>query len=429
MTSSNNAGEQESETRVSPLRERSPGSAIREWLLAGVSGVLGVIFYVINLTIGQITEQPWAASDSPGVVAIAIALLVLQAAALLWRRTHPLLMFGAVYLVFIALTIVQGNRDLAAGPILWIAVFFLAANTLARIAVPALLLAAVGDVAVQLPFLVQAQELTGTLWLVSVSAVVVKVAVVYTICAFLGAWMTLQRRRAELAAERTALIQKESEARVREAVARERNKMARELHDVAAHHLSGIAVQSQAALHVHPNEPETVGNLLRDIREQSKDTLSSLRQIVGILREGDDQDLSPQPMIEDVSELVDSIRRLSTVVDLRIDADSDSLSPAVSLACYRIVQESLSNAQKHASGASVVVGIHNEDDRVEVLVENGRPVSDALAPLTAPAGGFGLTGMRERVQILGGQFEAGPTGNGGWRNKAVIPIQEGTVVR
>lgn len=407
--------------------ERATRAWPREWLLVGASAALGIIFYVINLVIGQITDQPWAAQDTPLAIVTALALLVVQAVALLWRRTHPLIAFVAVYLVFVALTLVQGNRDLAAGPILWIAVFFLAANAAPRLTVPTLILAAAGDVAVQLPLLGQAEELAATLRLVSVSAIVVKVAVVYTICAFLGAWVTLQRRRAELAAERAMFIQESSEARVREAVARERNKMARELHDVAAHHLSGIAVQSQAALHVHPQEPDTVADLLRDIREQSKDTLVSLRQIVGILREGDDQDLAPQPMIEDVEELVESIRRLGTAVELRLDGASKSLSPAVSLACYRLVQESLSNAQKHASGAEIAVDIDARGDRVEIRVENGPALRSATLH-TASTGGFGLTGMRERVQILGGRFESGVTGDGGWRNRAVIPTQEGTVV-
>ena len=429
MTTSDSPGGEEHEPTLSRNRFWDPGSEAREWLLVGISGVLGVVFYVINLTIGHITGQPWAASDSPGAIAVAIFLLIVQALALLWRRKRPLVMFGAGYLVFIVLTVVQGDRDLAAGPILWIAVFFLAANTSARVTIPALLAAAACDVTIQLPWLMQTQGLMGTLWLVTVSVVIVKVAVVYTICAFFGAWMTLQRRRAELATERTALIQKESESRVREALVRERNRMARELHDVAAHHLSGIAVQSQAALHVHPNEPETVGELLRDIREQSKDTLSSLRQIVGILRECDDQDLSPQPMIEDVSELVDSIRRLSTVVDLHVEGDSIGPAPAVSLACYRVVQESLSNAQKHAAGTDVSVRIQNRGEQVKIVVENGKPTSAPVSAAGIQSGGFGLTGMRERVQILGGHFEAGPTGNGGWRNTAIIPIREGTVVQ
>lgn len=401
--------------------------AARETLLIGISAILSIVFYLINLTIGRLTEQPWASSGS--WVTIAILLLIGQAAVLYWRQRRPLLAFGVIYLVFIVLTLVLGNRDLAAGPTLWIAVFFLAANTSARVSVSTLLFAALIDVAIQIPALPEAHELTGTLWLVSVSAVVVKVAVAYTICAFLGAWVTLQRRRTELAAERTALIQKESEARVREAVARERNKMARELHDVAAHHLSGIAVQSRAALHVHPSEPDTVGELLRDIREQSQDTLISLRQIVGILREGEDQDLSPQPMIEDVGELVESIRRLSTVVNLSVEGDPGGLSPAVSLACYRVVQESLSNAQKHASGANVSIRIQNHDDRVEIEIENGQPTHEPVHETGIADGGFGLTGMRERVQILGGRFDAGPTKRGGWSNKATIPTKEGTVVR
>ncbi|MFC6355931.1 sensor histidine kinase [Luethyella okanaganae] len=428
MTISNETDEMTREPIASHAHSLFRGYMGREWLLVIASIVLSSVFYLINLIIGQVTERPWA-SGGAGVPAVAIALLFMQAVALLWRRRHPLVMFGAVYLVFIAMTLLQGNRDLAAGPTLWIAVFFLAANTNARVAIPTLLVAAGGDVVVQLPWLAQAHELTSALWVVSVAAVVVKVAVVYTICAFLGGWVTLQRRRAELAVERTELIQKESEARVREAVTKERNKMARELHDVAAHHLSGIAVQSRAALHVHPRDPDTVGALLRDIRRQSQDTLISLGQIVGILREGDDQELSPQPMIEDIGELVASTRRLSTVVNLHVEGDSSRLSPAVSLACYRIVQESLSNAHKHASGAEVFVRIQNHDDQVEILVENGRPPSELVATTDLPQGGFGLTGMRERVQVLGGYFEAGSTLNEGWRNKAIIPTQEGTVVR
>lgn len=333
-------------------------------------------------------------------------------------------MFVVVYLVFIGLVLLQGNRDLAAGPILWIAVFLLAAHANARVAVPVLAVAAMGDVTIQLPWLAQAQSLRDGLWLVPVSAVILKVVIVYTICAVLGAWVTLQHRRAQLALERTALIQREAEARVREAVARERNKMARELHDVAAHHLSGIAIQSRAALHVHPNEPDTVASLLLDIRRQSQDTLTSLRQIVGILRDGDDQELSPQPMLEDINDLVASIRRMGTAIDLRVDVNSEPMPPAISLACYRIVQESLSNVQKHASSAEVVVVVEENSEQIEILVENSSPKSSPSALTDHSATGYGITGMRERVQILGGTFQAGPISNGGWRNRATIPVRE-----
>ncbi|WP_058234882.1 sensor histidine kinase [Devriesea agamarum] len=408
--------------------------AVRETLLIGISAILSITSYLINLAIARLTEQPWAASGN--WVTIALLLIIAQAAMLHWRQRRPFLTFCIIYLLSIALTVVLGNRSLAAGPTLWIAIFFLAANTGARISVSTLLFAAMIDVALQaavmdmatqIPALAGTDELTRTLWLGS--AIVINVAVKYTICSFLGAWVALQRRRTELAVERTALIRRESEARVREAVARERATMARELHDVAAHHLSGIAVQSRAALHVHPSEPDTVGELLRGIRDQSQDTLTSLRQIVGILRKDEDQELSPQPMIEDIGELVESIRRLNTIVKFSVDGNLSKLSPAVSLACYRVVQESLSNVQKHASGASVSIYIQNHEDRVEVEIENSRPAHEPDRETGVVDGGFGLTGMRERVQILGGRFDAGPTEGGGWSTKAVIPTRERTEVR
>ncbi|WP_406219978.1 sensor histidine kinase [Streptomyces canus] len=219
---------------------------------------------------------------------------------------------------------------------------------------------------------------------------------------------------ARLRAEQTALL---AEMDRTQAVTAERARMARELHDMVANHLSAIAIHSTAALSI--DDPATSREALSVIRENSVDGLAEMRRLIGILRDGD-REPSAVPTLDGLAALVDGAR--ANGLDATLDARHHSAVPApVELAAYRIVQESLTNALKHACPGRVRVSLAERDGDLTVAVSS--PYGDRDGP-RAPGSGAGLVGMRERAALLGGTFDAGPDGPH-WTVRATLPLREG----
>lgn len=218
---------------------------------------------------------------------------------------------------------------------------------------------------------------------------------------------------ARLRAEQTALL---AEADRVQAVTAERARMARELHDLVAGHLSAIAIHSTAALSL--DEPDTSKRALSVIRENSVAGLAEMRRLIGILRETDDAPAAT-PTLDGLAALVEGAR--ANGLDVRLDADPGRVPVPVGLAAYRIVQESLTNALKHAGRGRVHVVLKQAGGALRVRVSS--PFAEADAP-RAPGSGAGLTGMRERAALLGGSFDAGPDG-ALWTVRAALPVTEG----
>ncbi|WP_069765563.1 sensor histidine kinase [Streptomyces sp. LUP47B] len=219
---------------------------------------------------------------------------------------------------------------------------------------------------------------------------------------------------ARLRAEQTALLAEMDRA---QAVTAERARMARELHDMVANHLSAIAIHSTAALSI--DDPATSREALSVIRENSVDGLAEMRRLIGILRAGDHEPAAV-PTLDGLTALVDGAR--ANGLDATLDARHHDAVPApVELAAYRIVQESLTNALKHACPGRVTVGLAQRDGELTVTVSS--PYGDRDGP-RAPGSGAGLVGMRERAALLGGTFDAGPDGPH-WTVRATLPLREG----
>jgi signal transduction histidine kinase len=199
---------------------------------------------------------------------------------------------------------------------------------------------------------------------------------------------------------------------------REREQLARELHDTVAHHVSAIAVQAQAGRAVAPTRPEAALEALAVIEESASRTLEEMRAMVGTLRNGAEAELAPQPGVGDLRLLSRSAGR-ALQVDVELTGDLDDLRSSVDAAIYRIAQESITNAMRHARNASRVdVRVLGLDDCVRVTVaDDGDPVP---AGADQPAG-FGLLGMAERAKLLGGSLQAGPGRDRGWTIVATIP--------
>lgn len=201
------------------------------------------------------------------------------------------------------------------------------------------------------------------------------------------------------------------------AKSQEREQLARDLHDTVAHHVSGIAIQAQAGRAVAATHPERVVDTLASIEDAATRTLTELRAIVGVLRAADAVELAPQPGVDDVEQLATD-SSASPQVTVTRSGDLDDLGPAVGAAIYRLAQESVTNARRHARHATqVTVAIAGEPDRVRVTVDD-----DGTAGVggRSPAG-YGLVGMEERASLLGGTFSAGPAAGRGWRVEATLP--------
>lgn len=204
----------------------------------------------------------------------------------------------------------------------------------------------------------------------------------------------------------------------------ERLELARELHDVVAHHVAGIVVQAQAARVVATRRPETLEDTLAGIESAGTDALTAMRRVVGLLRDADDA-AGLTPGTEQLGDLVDRFAGHGPAVELHLPAENSApWPPEVSTTVYRIVQEALTNVVLHASGAGMVtVNVGDDASGVTVEVIDDAPQGPSWSTRT---GGFGLIGMRERVEVLGGTLTAGPCPDGGWVVKARVPLRAGS---
>jgi signal transduction histidine kinase len=228
-----------------------------------------------------------------------------------------------------------------------------------------------------------------------------------------------------LTAERDLAAQAErtETERAQRAVLEERTRIARELHDVVAHHMSLIAVQAETAPYRITGMSQAASAEFGSLSATARDALAEMRRLLGVLRHDDSASLVPQPQLRDVPALIDAARRAGVPVELAAPAAFAQVPPAVGVCAYRIVQECLSNASQHAPGAPITVSVSHESDAVLLRVTNGPGVpSEPSHP--ERESGHGLTGMRERVGVLGGSLFAGPAPDGGFVVSAVLPLGE-----
>lgn len=209
------------------------------------------------------------------------------------------------------------------------------------------------------------------------------------------------------------------------AVTHERLRIAREMHDVVAHGMSLMSVQAAAAQETFEARPERTLELLRSIETTGRESLSEMRRMLGVLRNGDDDvhppDLTPQPTLDDIEKLVAGCVDAGTPTDLVTAGDPVRLSPGIELSAFRIVQEALTNVLKHGGSAtSAQVEIRYGPEHLNVTItDTGR---GAASDLATRGSGNGLIGMQERVELYGGEFTAGPRPGGGYQVEAVLPI-------
>jgi signal transduction histidine kinase len=247
--------------------------------------------------------------------------------------------------------------------------------------------------------------------------------------AFLVAAMTagvLIRNRERIFVDterRAAAAEADRLAEAERAVASERSRIAREMHDVVAHSMSVIAVQAAAGREIVHANPDKAADVFARIESVGRESLAELRRMLGVLRDTGDGDasLSPQPGIADIAAAVAQSSASGVATELVVDGRQRALAPGVELAAYRIVQESLTNVRKHAGRtASATVRVSYESHALVVdVTDDGSGAASSLAGIGS---GHGLIGMRERVEIYGGEFTSGPRKGGGYAVRAVLPV-------
>jgi signal transduction histidine kinase len=228
--------------------------------------------------------------------------------------------------------------------------------------------------------------------------------------------------QAEAAEVRATLAEQEREADALRAVVEERTRIARELHDIVGHSVSVMTVQTSGVRRLLRPEQEQEREALLAVERTGRDALAEMRRLVGALRDREEAPtLAPQPSLSRVDKLVARARETGFPVDLEIEGEPLPLPAGVDLTAYRLVQEGLTNAIKHAAARHADVRVRYDPDHVEIEVSDDGRGADG-ADSTSRDGGHGLVGMRERVSIYGGEFEAGPRPAGGFRLRARLPV-------
>ena len=218
-----------------------------------------------------------------------------------------------------------------------------------------------------------------------------------------------------------AAVRYRAVSRVREVEqikASERELIARELHDTVAHHVSAIAIQAQAGRAIAASDPEAAAAALEVIAAEASRTLAEMRTMVGVLRQGHGPTLAPQMGVADLASLAERAGGPATI-EVVPSGDLENLTPTVDVAVYRLAQEAITNARRHARRATRIdVAVTGDDECVRLTVSDD---GESPAFATASSAGFGIVGMTERATLLGGTLEAGPNHDRGWTVTAVLP--------
>ncbi|MET9304204.1 sensor histidine kinase [Streptomyces cellulosae] len=256
----------------------------------------------------------------------------------------------------------------------------------------------------------------------------------------LTVWLTafaLHTRRlyAESQAARARHAEREQEQRARLAAARERAEIARELHDVVAHSLAVMILQADGAGTVLRTSPDQAESALRTIAATGRDAIDDMHRIVRVLREGRSETQGAGEerrlvTLDEIDVVADRARTAGLTVDLSVEVGEGQLSPTEEMTAFRIVQECLTNTLRHAgAGARVDIRVREEDGTLLIdVTDDGAGALAGRAPV-GESGGNGLVGMRERVELAGGAFEAGPRLGSGWHVRASMPVRTKNTVR
>ena len=383
---------------------------------------------VLALAAGYLAADLGAALDEPAAGAVPASvtagLVALQALALILRRRNAVAVFAVVVAIDAVLLGTSGG-ELGAGAL----AAMIASYALTRS----------GELRIRYQVLVCGAVTTGVVSAVAMAAVgayplvaVVAVAVVrpllqYAAPAVLAEFLLARERLVGALRDRAELAERERLRDVEREIVEVRTAMARELHDIAAHHLSGIIVGAQAASALVTTDPDRTRAMLRTVQQDARTTLADLRRTVGLLRsETADTTASsgqpaPVPSLERIAGLVETATGRGQSVVLEVVGTPVALGPLAETAGYRMVQESLANAARHAPGSPGRVRIEYLPDVVRITVHNDASSAPATTRDERDDRGYGIPGMRERADLVGARLTTGRLPDGAWSNELEIP--------
>ncbi|TMR25275.1 sensor histidine kinase [Nonomuraea turkmeniaca] len=362
-----------------PRPPDAPRRVWRDWALVGVLVPVAVLEGILR------PDLPWRA-----VSVVVTAGLVFT---LLWRRTRPLLMVLIVFAVTSLAPLFAGGATVET-------------YTLAYVLVVLYALFRWGsgrEVAIGFATMVASVSLSVAAGRIGSADVVGAFAVMFSAFA-LGMAARFRARARMREFDQVKLL--------------EREQLARDLHDTVAHHVSAMAIRAQAGLATSAADPGAAADALRVIEAEASRTLAEMRAMVRVLRRNEPAELAPGKHIADLEQLAGQAR-VGPSVDVELRGDLDGLPPSVGAAIYRIAQESVTNARRHARHATrIEVSVAADDTSVRLRVSDD---GDSSASRTISSAGYGLIGMIERAGLLGGTCEAGPNPGRGWTVTAVLP--------
>jgi signal transduction histidine kinase len=361
---------------------------------------------VAGMVAARTNPEIEAAPPSPALVGLSAA----AAVALWWRRDHPFIVLGTVTWAVVVAAAIR-EPGLYAGQIgLELVIVMFAIGAWARSLWGSVALAAVALLSL---YAGSVDDGNGVLAASAFSLALVGLPLV------VGYAARSRRLYVEEVERRLVEAERDRDARARHALEVERSRIARELHDVVAHHVSLIGVQAGAARTALDASPETTRDALAAIEASSRDAVAEMRQLLDVLRPLDDEPAAaPQPGLTALDELLGRWRAAGFTITCDAQGTPTELPPALSLTCYRIVEESLTNVSRHTRARQAHVAIAIDPDAVRIRV------SDPGPPVMQPTGrhsGRGLVGMAERVALHGGDLRTGPTGDGGFAVDVRLP--------
>jgi signal transduction histidine kinase len=362
---------------------------------AGIAPLDGLLALAIAGAIETLAWNGGVIGDPiRGPRALVVALPLLMALPLLWRRRWPLLVWtlAAAGIVAQAVASHHSAEGLEILAVLFVGSYSVAAYADRRRAL-------VGLAVFLVTYAVYAWEdpntrsgRTSDEWATAFFGAL-------TVASWLAGLVTYDRRTAAAAAARAVALERDRE----QVLTEERSRIARELHDIVSHNLSVVVLQASGARARSDADSDDVSATLEKIETSGRTALVEMRRMLGVLRAGTDgPELAPQPGLGDIADLVESVRRSGLDVALETNGDLAGVPSAVELSAYRIVQESLTNTMRHAEATRADVAVRRDDGALVVEVHD----ESALPPRPVTAG-HGLTGMRERAALLGGDFLAG----------------------
>jgi signal transduction histidine kinase len=326
--------------------------------------------------------------DEPGRLLWVIVVVALVPT-LLWRRNYPLLMLAIAFAATAAATVITGVDS----PLITTAYVLVLVYSVVRWGTGRAVL--LGAAVILARFLASLAVSP-----MSTSDLIGSAAVLVSVIALGGAFRWRARARAR-EFDRVKLL--------------EREQLARDLHDTVAHHVSAIAIQAQAGIAVASNDPDAAVRVLGAIEAEASRTLAEMRSIVRLLRRDEEAQTEPGPGIDDLPQLARSAAG-PPVVDVRISGDLENVPPTISAAVYRLAQEGVTNARRHARNATRIdVRLRADDAGILLEVRDDGDPADAASP------GYGITGMVERASLLGGTCIVGPGPQSGWVVTAALP--------